>query len=238
MDRFKSSHHISHQFDNELEDIRNRVLVMGGLVEEQLRDAISALFEDSVAAEKVLANDYRINQFEIDIDRVCSQILARRQPTASDLRLVIGVGKAISDLERIGDEAQLIARKTEKILIQESKRYYPELKSLTENVLIMLHEALDVFARMDVKAAVEVAYRDVKIDNSYGSVLTSLVEEMEDKPEMVRRTVELMWVTRALERIGDHARNICEHVIFIGIGKDVRHVSLDQMQREVARVSP
>jgi len=235
VDSYRLGRHISHQFDNELENIRNRVLVMGGMVEELLQMAIVPLLEGNESPEKLVRRDEKINQLEIEIDECCSQILARRQPTARDLRLVIAVGKAISDLERIGDEAKMIARKTDDSKVKESRPYYNQLKVLVERVQGMLNQALDAFARMDAESAVEVARQDKNIDDSYGELLRSLINDMEDSPKKVRRSVELMWITRSLERIGDHAANICEHVVYVVKGKDVRHLSLDEMEDEVNR---
>lgn len=233
MESYKTGRHISHQFDNELEDIRNRVLVMGGMVEELVQMAVTPLLDVNESSEKLVLRDEKINQLEIEIDEYCGQILARRQPTARDLRLVIAVGKAISDLERIGDEAKMIARKSADSNVKESRPYYKQLTVLVQRVQGMLNQALDAFARMDAQTAVEVARQDQQIDNSYGDLLRSLINDMEESPKKVRRSVELMWVTRSLERIGDHASNICEHVIYVVKGKDVRHLSIEQMEYEV-----
>ena len=233
MDSYKIGKHISHQFDQELEDIRNRVLVMGGMVEELLQKAVAPLMSGNEEFDKVTTQDEKVNQFEVEIDEFCSQILARRQPTARDLRLVIAVGKAISDLERIGDEAKMIARKSVSSDVKESRPYYNLLNILVQRVQGMLSQALDAFARMDAETAVEVARQDVQIDDSYVNLIQSLIHDMEDNAKKVRRSVELMWVTRSLERIGDHATNICEHVIYVVKGRDVRHMSLDEMEREV-----
>ncbi len=233
MDSYRLGRHISHQFDNELENIRNRVLVMGGMVEELLQMAVVPLLDSNESPEKLVPRDEKINQLEVEIDEFCSQILARRQPTARDLRLVIAVGKAISDLERIGDEAKMIARKSDESKVKESRPYYHQLRVLVQRVQGMLNQALDAFARMDAETAVEVARQDESIDDSYGELLRSLINDMEDSPKKVRRSVELMWVTRSLERIGDHAANICEHVVYVVKGKDVRHLSIDEMEDEV-----
>ena len=233
MESYKLGRHISQQFDQELEDVRNRVLVMGGLVEEMLQKAVAPLLGKDEHIEQLEAQDQKINQFEIEIDEFCGQILARRQPTARDLRLVIAVGKAISDLERIGDEAEMIARKSADSKVKESRPYFNLLSILVQRVQGMLSQALDVFARMDAETAVEVARQDKQIDDSYANLLQSLISDMEDSTKKVRRSVELMWVTRSLERIGDHAANICEHVVYVVKGRDVRHLSLEEMEREV-----
>jgi len=233
VDNYRIGRHISHQFDNELEDIRNRVLVMGGMVEDLLQTAVVPLLDSNEESEKLVMRDEKINQLEVEIDEFCGQILARRQPTARDLRLVIAVGKAISDLERIGDEAKMIAHKSAQSKVKESRPYYNQLRVLVQRVQGMLNQALDAFARMDAESAVEVARQDENIDNSYGELLQSLIDDMEDSPKKVRRSVELMWVTRSLERIGDHAANICEHVVYVVKGKDVRHLSIDEMEDEV-----
>jgi len=230
---YRPGRHISHQFDNELEDVRNRVLVMGGMVEDLLQKAVVPLLDSNEEAEKLVVHDEKINQTEVEIDEFCGQILARRQPTARDLRLVIAVGKAISDLERIGDEAKMIARKSTESKVKESRPYYGQLRLLVQRVQGMLNQALDAFARMDAESAVAVARQDKNIDDSYGELLQSLIDDMEDSPKKVRRSVELMWVTRSLERIGDHAANICEHVVYVVKGKNVSHLSLDEMDDEV-----
>ncbi len=228
----KLGQHISQQFDEELEDIRNRVMAMGGLVEQQLADAVKALGNiDAELAEVVITNDYKINAMEVAIDEECVQILARRQPAAGDLRLVIAVIKTITDLERIGDEAERVGRMA--LHFAETGGESKMLVGMThlgEHVRTMLHDALDAFARMDTNAAIAVAKQDAKADREYESILRELITYMMEDSRAIPNVLDVMWSARALERIGDRARNICEYVIYLVKGKDVRHVSLDQVE--------
>jgi len=230
----KLGEHISHQFDEELEDIRNLVLQMGGIVEQQLGDAIKALTDrDEALAEVVVTSDYKVNALEVQIDEECTQIIAKRQPAASDLRLVIAVIKTITDLERIGDEAERIGRMA--MHFAESKgdnKMLTGIIHLGEGVHSMLHDALDTFARMDVNMAIDVARQDLKIDKQYESILRELMTYMMEDPRSIPVVINMMWSARALERIGDRARNICEYVIYLVKGKDVRHISLEQVERD------
>jgi phosphate transport system protein len=232
MDNIKLGQHISQQFDEELEDIRNRVMAMGGLVEQQLSDAVRALSDiDAELAEVVITNDYKINAMEVAIDEECVQILARRQPAAGDLRLVIAVIKTITDLERIGDEAERVGRMALHFAETggESKMLVG-MSHLGEHVRSMLHDALDAFARMDTDAAVAVAKQDAKADREYESILRELMTYMMEDSRSIPNVVDVMWSARALERIGDRSKNICEYVIYLVQGRDVRHVSLDQVE--------
>ncbi len=234
MENTKLGHHISQQFEEELQDIRTRVMTMGGLVEKQLSDALMALSDmNSELAEVVVTNDYKINALEVSIDEECTQILARRQPTASDLRLVIAVIKTITDLERIGDEAERVARMA--LHFAEAggdRKMLVGILHLGELVRGMLHGALDAFARMDTEAAINVAREDPKADREYESILRELITYMMEDPRAIPNVVNIMWSARALERIGDRARNICEYVIYLVKGKDVRHTSLDKVESE------
>ena len=235
MDKSHISKHISRQFNAELEDIRQRVLAMGGLVEQQIMDATRALVEgDGALGQEVSKADHKVNGFEVYIDEECSRVLARRQPTASDLRLVVAVIKTITDLERIGDEANKIARMATELATQEGgKANYVEVQHLSRHVQQMVHDALDAFARMDPEAALKVAREDVSVDREYEALLRQCITFMMEDPRTIRRVMDLIWSIRALERIGDHARNIAEYVIYLVRGKDVRHISLDDMEREV-----
>jgi len=227
--------HISRQFSAELEDIRSRVLQMGGLVEQQIEKALEALIKgDTALGENVIMHDTQVNKMEVTIDEECNQIIARRQPAASDLRLVVAVIKTITDLERIGDEAEKIARMAVRLAAEERpKNNYAEIQSLGGYVRQMLHDALDAFARLDIEAAVRVAREDIKIDQKYDGAMRQLITYMMEDPRTISRVLNVIWAARALERIGDHSCNICEYIIYLVKGKDVRHTSLDQVEREI-----
>lgn len=227
--------HISRQYNAELEEIRSRVLQMGGLVEQQIVQALEALIKgDTMLGEAVILDDAKVNDLEVTIDEECNQIIARRQPAASDLRLVVAVIKTITDLERIGDEAEKIARMAVRLAIEERpKNNYAEIQTLGNQVRRMVHEALDAFARVDIEAAVRVAREDRKIDQKYEGIMRQMITYMMEDPRTISRMLSVIWAARALERIGDHARNICEYIIYLVKGKDVRHTSLEQVEREI-----
>jgi len=235
MEKADLGQHISQQFNQELEDVRNRVLQMGGLVEQQLSDAVRALTTmDSALAEVVITNDYKINRLEVSIDEECTHILARRQPAASDLRLLMAIVKTITDLERIGDEAERVGRMALHFADAESKetKALVGINHLGEHVRQALHDALDAFARMDTDAATTIAREDIKVDQEYENILRQLMTYMMEDPRSIPRVVNIMWAARSLERIGDRARNICEYVIYLVRGKDVRHTSFEQVEKE------
>ena len=235
MEKADIGHHISQQFNQELEDVRNRVLQMGGIVEQQLSDAIMALTSmDMSLAEVVITNDYKVNRLEVDIDEECTQILARRQPAASDLRLLMAIIKTITDLERIGDEAERVGRMALKFSEGDSKdsKALAGIEHLGEYAQKNLHEALDAFARMDAGAAVKIAEQDKKVDREYENILRQLMTYMMEDPRSIPRVINVLWSARALERIGDRARNICEYVIYLVKGKDVRHISSEQVEHD------
>jgi len=228
------SHHISQQFNEELEAIRHKVLAMGGLVEEQIENATAALVSGDVEqAEGVISRDYQVNAYEVAIDEESIQVLARRQPAAGDLRLIVAVIKTITDLERMGDQAEKVARMAIHLAdMERPKNQYSELHHLGEQVRKMLRGALDAFARMDAEAAASVAQEDLKVDTEYDAIMRQMITFMMEDARNVKRTLDTMWSARALERIGDHARNICEYVIYLVKGKDVRHISLEEMSKE------
>jgi phosphate transport system protein len=218
--------HISKQFDAELEAVRTRVLQMGGLVEEQIVKAIDALASgDMESIERVISDDTRVNALEVELDEACSHIIARRQPAASDLRLIIAVIKTITDLERIGDEAEKIARMA-KLIHGAERMHMPrlELKHMAEHTLSMLRKALDSFARLDSGAAGKVVVADQLVDDEFRSVLRQIITFMMEDPRTISRCLEILFVAKALERIGDHSKNMAEYVIYMVEGRDVRHL--------------
>lgn len=221
------SQHISSSFNEELEGLRGRVLSMGGIVEEQLDNALSAFSRlDFGLAKQVVEADYQVNHAEVTIDEDCSQIIARRQPAASDLRFIIMVIKTITDLERIGDEAAKIGRLTldfQKNNIQIDPGVHALLEGLGAQVVAMLSKTLDAFARMDVDTSLEIKTDDRKINESYDAILRSLMGYMHDDTSHIQAGLTMMWAARALERIGDHTKNIGEYVVYMVLGKDIRH---------------
>ncbi|WP_290651877.1 phosphate signaling complex protein PhoU [Aquisalimonas sp.] len=234
MDESFFRQHISHQFNEELEDIHSRVLAMGGMVEQQLTDAVSAMVDGNMElAQTVVTSDYKVNALEVQLDEECTHVLVRRQPTASDLRLVMAVVKTITDLERIGDEAERIGRMALHLL-QEDRTVAPmkDMGAFGYHVRDMVRGALDAVARMDAQAAVRVAQQDIQADSQYQVILQRLMDQMMASPDSIPRVMDIVWSARSMERIGDRARNICEYVVYFVRGKDVRHTSFDQMARE------
>ncbi len=227
--------HIYKQFDAELESVRAMVLQMGGLVEEQIVRAIEALTTgDEEIANRVIADDHKVNALDVNIDEQCTHIIARRQPTAGDLRLVMTVIKTISDLERIGDKAGKIARLSKRIYSSGlSRPRFREIELMSELVLEMLRKALDAFARMDATLAVDVSRADEKVDEEFRSVFRQLITFMMEDPRTISQSLDVMFTAKAIERIGDHAKNIAEYVIYTVKGKDVRHVSPAEIEQQV-----
>jgi len=224
--------HISQQFEQELQDIRSSVLTMGGLVEQQVANALKSLKRaDLDLARNVMEEDGTVNDFEMKIDEECVQIIALRQPTASDLRLVSVILKAITDLERIGDEAYNIAQKTLNLSeAAHSKKNYNELSALGSHVRSLLRDALDAFARLDVNAALNVAREAQEADEEYESFMRTMLTYMMEDPRTISRVLDMMWSARALERITAHTHNLCEYVVYLVEGKDVRHLSVEHME--------
>jgi phosphate transport system protein len=229
------SHHISRRYNEDLEHIRARVLAMGGLVEALLAKSISALLEgDSSLGESVSADDLAVNAMEVAIDEECSRILATRAPAAGDLRLIVAIIKTITDLERIGDEGEKIGNIAARLAAMERpESKYREIKHISRLVTEMVHDALDAFARLDAHAAVQVARRDRMVDEEYESIQRQAITFMMEDPRSIRRALDVMWIVRALERVGDHAKNICEYVIYMVHGKDVRHTRLEDVERSL-----
>ena len=220
--------HISKRFDHELESIRNKVLTMGGLVETQVNSGLKGLLEsDSEIARRVVRDDYKVNRMEVEIDERCVEILARRQPAAGDLRLVVAIIKTITDLERIGDQAEKLGRnQLELVDAGASLSSYANLEHLGELVSRMLNRSLDAFARMDVDEALKTIALDDKINDEFEAMMRQLITHMMEDPRTIRNVLRISWCARALERIGDHAKNICEYVVFLVQGKDVRHIGV------------
>ncbi len=233
-----SNDHISKQFDAELESIRASVLQMGGLVESQIKNAVQSLVNSDVnLMTRVIEEDHRVNAMEVKIDEACSQMIARRQPTAGDLRLVMTVVKTITDLERIGDEAEKIARMA-KMLSQKNvlaKPRYHEIERASEIAVDMLRKALDAFARLDVVMAAQVVRQDDQVDEEFRGIMRYLITFMMEDPRTISTALEILFVAKAIERIGDHAQNMAEYVIYMVKGRDVRHVTVDEIEREVQK---
>ena len=224
--------HISQGFNEELEQVKTRMLEMGGSVHQQLQDAVKALeAADSALAEHVVETEAEIDAAEMEIDEACTLLIARRQPTASDLRMVMAVSKAVCDLERIGDEAQRIAKMAINLCEQGgAPRGYMEIRHIANSVCDMLNQALDAFARYDVDTALETLSADKEVDMDYKSALREMITYMMEDPRSISRVMNIMWVLRSLERAGDHAKNICEQVVYLVKGKDIRHGHLDAVE--------
>jgi phosphate transport system protein len=236
MDKPDFAQHILSRFNEDLERLRSDVLQMGGLAESQLRQALQALSTgDSALAEQVAETEIVLNQMEIEIDDECNRILAMRAPAASDLRLVLAIIKTITDVERVGDEAHkigdIVARRTG--LDRAGADNYRVVRHLGHVALLLLHDALDAFARLDALAALEGARRDRQLDDEFDAIQRQCITFMIEDPRTIRASIDLLWVARSLERVGDHAKNICEYVIYMVGGRDVRHVALDEVERHL-----
>ncbi|MFM2287029.1 MAG: hypothetical protein RL684_172 [Pseudomonadota bacterium] len=236
MEKAELGAHILSRYNEELERLRTDVLHMGGLAESQVQAALHALSEGSATlATEVVRTEARVNQYEVEIDNECNRILATRAPTASDLRLVLAMIKTITDLERVGDEANKIAH----ISLRHSGLDrgmgdgYRVVRHLGRTVLEHLHDALDVFARLDAQAAISVVRRDRQVDEEFDAVQRQCITFMIEDPRTIRASIDLLWVARALERVGDHAKNMCEYVIYMVGGRDVRHTSLHDIELEL-----
>lgn len=225
--------HISRQFNQELEMLRQDVMAMGGMAEEMVREALTALVDgDSARAQQVIDMDDEVNQMEKDIDAQCNMILARRQPTASDLRLVLAIIKTVNDLERVGDEAERIAKIAVRLADTDRPRgNYHELESMGMTVRSMLHDALDGFVRLVPEVAMALVREDAKVDAEYEGLLRQYYTYLVEDPRSTRRVLDCIWIARSLERIGDHAKNIGEYIIYLVEGKDLRHSPRAEMER-------
>ena len=230
MEASKFSDHISRRFNKDIEDLRNTVLSMGGLVETQLSRAIAAIISgDSELGLQVANDDYKVNNLEVDIDEECSRILATRAPAAGDLRLIVAIIKTITDLERIGDEAEKIGFLASKLAgMDRPTDSYRELKNLGNHVSHMLRDAMNAFARLDVAEALDVVREDELVDDEYDAITRQCITFMMEDPRSIKRVMNVTWAARSLERIGDHAKNICEYVIYMVEGRDVRHTDISE----------
>jgi len=222
--------HASKQYDLDLGSIRSRVLAMGGLVESQIRRAIDALASgDLQLSDEVIAADHKVNAMEVALDGDCSQLIVRRQPAANDLRMIFAITKTVTDLERIGDEAQKIARMAKNIHERGGAQAPPlvEVRHAAEAAISMLRRTLDAFARLDCNTAAEVIRDDAGIDTEFRSILRQLITYMMEDPRTISTALDVVWIAKAIERIGDHAKNMAEYVIYIVKGTDVRHTKME-----------
>lgn len=218
--------HSSKQYDLELETVRSRVLQMGGLVESHFHDAMECFRTgNEEQAERVMRADEEVNRLELLLDETCSHLIVRRQPAANDLRIVMATVKIIIDLERIGDESSKIARTVTSLRDRGSAilNHHEAVRVIASKVSAMLHDALDAFARMDEKQAIQLIAQDEVIDNEFRSIMRNLVTFMMGDPRTISSALDTLWVAKSIERIGDHAKNIAEYVIYIVKGKDIRH---------------
>lgn len=231
MDNLNIGRHISGQFNEDLERVINHVMQMGGLVEKQLSDALTAVGNaDEDLAKKVHNSDYQINNLEVNIDDECTRIIAKRQPAAGDLRLIMAIIKTIADLERIGDEAEKIASVALESLTGDHKDLLLNLDNLGRRVLECLQTTLDAFTRMDVETAIATHKSDEKIDREYEALMRQLMTYMMEEPRSIPQIMSVIWSARALERIGDRCQNICEYIIYFVKGKDVRHTTSEDIK--------
>lgn len=234
MDNLNFDQHISRQFNSDLEALKAHLLQMGGVVEQQLADCVESLeHADSNLAQNVLQAEIQSNNFEISIDEECTRILARRQPAASDLRMVLAVAKIVRDLERIGDESAKIAKMAIILSEQGNASRGIETRHIGSHVCQMVRDALTAFARYDAELALAVAREDKEVDREYDSAMREMITFMMEDPRTISRVLNILWALRSLERIGDHARNIAEQVIYLVKGKDARHMSLPDMEKLV-----
>lgn len=232
MENMNTTQHTSQKYNHELEEARSKLMTMGGLVEAQVTNAIKALLDrNSTLGEKVAYSDHEINAMEVALDEHCAEIIARRQPAASDLRLLITIIKVITDLERIGDEAEKVGRYA--MEMTESAAYgdlHNSLRHLGEHVKAMLSDTLDALARLDVVQAMQVVKNDQQVDDEFDSITRQLYTRMLEDPRNIKDSLNVTWCARSLERVGDHCKNICEYLIYLVKGKDVRHTNLESIR--------
>ena len=233
-----SSEHTSKLYDAELESVRASVLQMGKLVVNQVRLAIEALIKgDAELMDRVISTDHNVNALEVGIDEICSQIIARRQPTANDLRMVMMVIKTITDLERIGDEAKNIAIIAKRLLQKKNLTIprFDKIKYVANLTLEMLLKSLDAFANLDISTVPQIVRQDEQVDEEFRIIIRYLVSFMMEDPRSISSALEILFVAKAIERIGDHAKNMSEYVVYMVKGRDVRHISAEEIEREVQK---
>jgi phosphate transport system protein len=235
MDNHKIGHHISEKFNKDLEDIRNKVLTMGGLVEHQIELAVQAFTTgDLELADQVIKQDNQVDALEMAIDQECSQIIALRQPTAFDLRMLISVIKIVREIERAGDKAERVAQMAIKLAGTEQQLHSQyELEHMAEIIKEMLHLALDAFARVSIENITDITGRDDNVNREYENIIRRLITRMMEDPRNITRALDVIWTARAMERIGDYACNICEHLIYMVNGEDVRHLTQKQLEEKL-----
>ena len=229
MENLNINRHISGQFNDELEGIRNQIMQMGGLIEQQFTDALTAMADNNVElAKQVIAKDKKVNEFESNVDQECSRIIAKRQPAASDLRLILSTMKSISELERVGDSVAGIAS----MVLENHDKDIPSLiglENMGQIVLKMLHDALDAFTRLDLKAAIMIYNSDKKVNRQYESIVRELMTFMMEDPRSIPYILKVLATARSIERIGDRCQNLCEQVVYLVKGVDVRHATKEEI---------
>ena len=232
--------HSSSQFTSFLKSTHDRTMEMGGLVEQHVASALQAFMEgDQKLAKRIARADFEVNALEVKIDEECTEFLALQHPVAKDLRTVMAMTRIVMDLERVGDESEKIARLALKMDYDAlQKRHLHSIKHIGRHVLDMFRKAMDACARLDTVMALEVLKTDIEVDQEYEASIRQLITFMMEDPHEIRQALEVLWCAKALERIGDHSANICEHVLFQVLGKDLRHISIDQVQRELEEVPP
>jgi len=231
----QTSEHLSKQYDSDLDALRSRVLQMGGLVEAQVLAAIEGFSTGNMELfERVIETELRVNGYEVSIDTDCSHIIVRRQPAATDLRLIMAVIKTVTDLERVGDEAEKIARMSKQLHENERLKVqrFGQIRHVGNIAVQMLRQALDAFARLDAEQAARVVREDITIDDEFRSIVRQLITFMMEDPRTISSALEILWIAKAIERIGDHAKNVAENVIYIVKGTDVRHTRFEDLERE------
>ena len=237
MEHFEFERHTSSEYNAELEDIRNQLLLMGGQAENQLRTVLKAMQQESIdLANELLSQGDDIDQMEVDLDKECTRIIARRQPAAGDLRLIVAVMKSITDIERIGDETEKMARLLKKLFTRDfHSKYFNEIDHLGKEVMSSLSGTLNALARLDALEAIKLAQRDQVIDAHFDELNGHLIKKMIDDPNTVKPYLGLSQCAQSLERIGDHAKNICEYIVYLVVGTDVRHGNLEEVKLELLK---